>query len=927
MGAAESKAHQSYHLRGQVPITTSETAHPQTYSIWNAVHKSTGESVCVFYCYLTSHPDGKGKAGLVDPRDRPLILNGIQKLKTIRHPGIIRFKDSEVMGDNVYLVTEPVIPLRNILRALPPEEILIGIHMLLQVSHNRINLDSLYVAETKTGRRWLLGGFELATSFDETPPSPPETLHRFMPPDSIPPEHLNSTLSPTQTPVSGDAYSLGQLISDIIAPFLNPSVASSPDSQVSLGGGMQFEFGWRELQEVADRMCAMNPGRRPDPESLLGMKMFKENAMLSLVDFFGRIRALTAEQKLEGFKSLPSILRSLPTSTINAYILPLFLSKELFNEPGLEFFFSELFSFKDEAASSPTTSHRGDAPLVPMSTYKQYVLPFAAEMLKVREFGLRLSMLKMFENYGQHLINNDPVLFQSSLVQEIFTGFEEYSDDIYVLTYKSACAMIPTLCLLPASHFRYTDSQGRIPDPTHNDDEADSPRSSYTAVSSDPRAKRSSTVMGGASFSGLTIPVANLTTPNWEGGGAGVGETLVPITTWIVDRNIVPKTVRCCVWEEEVSEVGQEVVLESVVGMWRRLCVIENETKRADVLRRVRPILRSCSQCFYLLLRVLPMSKRLVFLEETLIGDINSKDAIAWLPRIVELLIPFLKDHSRQMRQSVSKIMSQSIASISECTQLLGPLDKTDDKESNPYTDRLRRMYGKLPRRQVFMKSGPRIVFSAQPSTNAPKDHRVSPLDVERDDLWTRWDDDVSEEGEEGRKDGLDEFAGLGDALPAADTDQDLERLHRLSEIRKRREARGEEIRHKQEMKKSISTPLSTIGGGAAWVSSPSPKSRMPRIGSSGADYVPLVSGGGDRNASFSMTTNERGMVEMFVPRSEVKEGNAVSRISMVGVSAASVEALVSDLLATVSTPPSFSASCRVLANVASFRWGGTGQW
>ncbi|KAJ3112085.1 hypothetical protein HDU96_004954 [Phlyctochytrium bullatum] len=920
MGAAESKAHQNYAIRGRVPQSLEEP-NELGFTLWNAVHKQTGETVSVFH-YTQSAGTSRSKEGCVSQGNWQLVLNNIQRLKTIRHPGVLRYKDSAIDNENAILATEAVIPLKNILRVLPPEEVLIGVHSLLKtiaflhtqnVAHNRITLDSLYVAETATGRRWLLGGFELACSFEQLPVwLGADRRGRFLTADATPPEDLDSSLV-SGSPGSRDAYCLGQLLSDIISPFLSP--ASSPTGVVAAAGSpvsqasAPFEFRWRDLQDMSDRMSARNPTRRPTTADLAAMPLFADNALLNVVDFFRNIRALTPEQKLAGFKRVPNLLRSLPASTINAYVLPLFLSKTLFNEPGLELFYTELFLHDEPSSSSSAVSPRhANSPLVPGSTYRQYVLPFVGEMLRSREFGCRLSMLKMFENYVDHLINNDPGTFQTTLIPEILSGFEEYNDEIYVLTYTATCAMIPALCLLGADKFRFTDSAGRIQEPAEPAEPEPSAKPAgsqpYMALSSTdgaagdggatkkpaPAASAAKPASARPSVSGLSIPVGSLTTPSAHEARAAAleQEAWVMITTWIVDRNLVPKAIRACVWEEEVTDGGQEKILKSLCKMWKRLCEIEFESKRPDVLKRVRPILRSCSQCFYLVLRVLPKAKRHSFLEETLVGNLASAESVAWLPRVVELLIPFLKDDSnpsaRSFRNSVANIMSRAISSITDSVhQLKDPgrvsvvAEEEDEYTSlanNPYVERLRHMYARLPRRAVFPKSGPReplALPTPAPSTTFERAFSVQQdVSVDGDaELWTHWSGDGEDDGRRGAED-EDEHSGLGDTLPTADPDSDIARLHRLEAIRKRREARGRELQERRRAQREAAAKtaaeddasLKAPGAPNPAPTATVPRSRMDTGSSSGTENIPLVSGTASssgpnsRSQSFSIATS-----------------------------------------------------------------------
>lgn len=55
----------------------------------------------------------------------------LQKLKTLRHPGIIKFVQAQVQPTELVIVTEPVVPLKSVLKGLHADDICLGIYGLL----------------------------------------------------------------------------------------------------------------------------------------------------------------------------------------------------------------------------------------------------------------------------------------------------------------------------------------------------------------------------------------------------------------------------------------------------------------------------------------------------------------------------------------------------------------------------------------------------------------------------------------------------------------------------------------------------------------------------------------------------------------------------------------------------------------------------
>ena len=77
-------------------------------SVWTLCHgkkRSTGDIVSVFIC------DGK----VSSPDELQLAKTGHKRLKTLRHPNIIKYLDGFESENLVYVVTEPVVPLLDFL--------------------------------------------------------------------------------------------------------------------------------------------------------------------------------------------------------------------------------------------------------------------------------------------------------------------------------------------------------------------------------------------------------------------------------------------------------------------------------------------------------------------------------------------------------------------------------------------------------------------------------------------------------------------------------------------------------------------------------------------------------------------------------------------------------------------------------------------
>lgn len=150
---------------------------------------------------------------------------------------------------------------------------------------------------------------EFVKAIDEIDEEFIQTLHSFLPESSHPPEDIDedlvfqhiyaevmhSTKQLTQAPEvieSRDFFALGQLLGEIISPFLTPLYIQTIQDNVS----------WKDLQSSLDIMCARNPDLRLSPRSVLGTTFFKDNVLIDIVETFKEIQGIQADIKRRLFR-------------------------------------------------------------------------------------------------------------------------------------------------------------------------------------------------------------------------------------------------------------------------------------------------------------------------------------------------------------------------------------------------------------------------------------------------------------------------------------------------------------------------------------------------------------------------------------------------------------------------------------------------
>jgi hypothetical protein len=135
--------------------------HPNIWTLYHGTRREDGSAVTVFVHDRSVHGSAYYQ----------LAQNAVKRLKTLRHPGILKYIESLDMDPYVYLVTEPVTPLDghvDELRQRNRESLSWGLASIGStvaflndqghVVHGNVCVASVFVSRSG---EWRLGGFEL----------------------------------------------------------------------------------------------------------------------------------------------------------------------------------------------------------------------------------------------------------------------------------------------------------------------------------------------------------------------------------------------------------------------------------------------------------------------------------------------------------------------------------------------------------------------------------------------------------------------------------------------------------------------------------------------------------------------------------------------------------------------------------------------
>ncbi|KAI8619590.1 hypothetical protein BC830DRAFT_1103583 [Chytriomyces sp. MP71] len=639
MGAGDSTMRTFFHKDDYHSFQNFTPPDGVLFTHYNAVEKESNQTVSIFTYAFRDNEDARRASTIgydcvvpIKPKlpEKWIISNALQRLKTLRHPGILKFKDAILTSVNLYVITEPVIPLARVWNELPPEEIAVGLHRILRavsflhdnsLCHNNLQLSSLYLSLRK--RDWLLGGLEFTTPFQDVTNFFTRSLASCVPAEIIPPEDFDPHVTAAGVVQTRDFFAMGNLLTILISKLVQEDT------------GKSGVFDWRELQRLADAMMSMNPARRMTVDNVLGDPVFTKNQFIYVADeFLKNTRVYGMDEKIAGFKKIVALIKSLPHSTVTAYLLPHILNLKMFSEAGIEFVFRELFSQRTSLADANCKG------ILPSTVFIHFVLPFISKSMTRREFDVRRIMLRLFPCYFEELFKTDPMHFLTYILPEILIGLNESNEEIYVHTFSALCLAIPRLYVYESQCGNPVDSNGNSAKPVLEN-------------RSMSRTKRGESPKRTSPVSKATIQKASFS----------------HIPTRVLIESFVTPRVLNSVIDSELSENGKHLLLRRFTNMWKRVCMMEH------VVTSVKYVVLGLNHNLKTLLNVLPPHQKDRFVTEHLMG--SSRDGEEhWMPKVLEILIPFLVSSEEQLRVIIADIFMQSVTIVAQYPQQ--PLDQND---------------------------------------------------------------------------------------------------------------------------------------------------------------------------------------------------------------------------------------------------------
>ncbi|KAF7428465.1 hypothetical protein PC9H_007689 [Pleurotus ostreatus] len=415
----------------------SKVAYEGVWNLYEGTKREDGSHVSVFEFDATTETSKKNFL--------PLAKNALRKLRTTRHPDVLKFMDVVETDTTIHIMTERVRPLGPALlsRSSSSQQeredwLLWGLHRVSVAlafvndscasTHGNIRIGSIFI--TPSGE-WKLGGFEVLSN----PKDPAAVLYTMG--GSLPD---SSSLSPPEVKKGGwsvlkehdvaaaDAYALGLLLHALFNPnqplpatVHPPHPPPQPSSRGSIPASLFPHF---------KKLLNPNPKARMTPKHFLDIGMaetgfFATNRLVKVCLGLDNFALSSEAEKSTLLRTLKESASSFPTEFASFRVLPSLVSALEYGGASAATILPLVLKFGENVASEE---------------YPKVILTPLVKLFASPDRGTRMALLDHLPEYAERL---DKKMVNDQIWPNLQTGFSDTVAVIREATVKSISLLAP----------------------------------------------------------------------------------------------------------------------------------------------------------------------------------------------------------------------------------------------------------------------------------------------------------------------------------------------------------------------------------------------------------------------------------------------------------------------------------------------------
>ncbi|KAH7326091.1 armadillo-type protein [Stachybotrys elegans] len=361
----------------------------------------------------------------------PLAKNSLKKLRTLRHPGVVKVLDTVETDTYIYVAIERVVPLRWHVRrkSLTPETIKWGLHGIAQTLkfinqeassiHGCLRVGSIYTSESG---EWKLGGFEVLSSVKDDEAN--IYTYGSLVPDSAryaPPELAQGgwDVIKKHPHTAVDSFGYGVLIYEVFNGDYHGTDQAGQTKNIP-----------PTMQSSYKRLCNANPKARISISNFLDQGnrtgSFFDSPLIKLTDGIDNLGVKSAEERDAFLDDLDQVTDDFPEDFFKMKILPELMKSVEFGGGGPKALMVVL------KIASKLSSDEFDT----------RVTPFVVRLFSNPDRAIRVCLLDglplMIDRLPQKIVND-------KIFPQLVTGFTDVAPVVREQTLKSVLVIIAKL--------------------------------------------------------------------------------------------------------------------------------------------------------------------------------------------------------------------------------------------------------------------------------------------------------------------------------------------------------------------------------------------------------------------------------------------------------------------------------------------------
>ncbi|KAH3668540.1 hypothetical protein OGAPHI_002294 [Ogataea philodendri] len=404
-------------------------------SIWNIYdgtsQRDTSQEVSIFEFNLKC--PGASKYS-------PLAKNCFRKLRSLSLlPGVLNILDTIETDSVLYIITERIKPLEDILKhhysdsSIPGEFLVLGIFQLTEALkflnvegssiHRALSMHSIFV---NASGEWKLGCFELTLSIKDN------DVDTFELAENLP--YYNSSIYPPEVIKAGAAYfrNINTLKASKIDSYGLGIVINSLLSEASSGSNLDKLKMSLELRSIAPhvkKLLHQSPSIRYSVEQFLkaGCNSFFNISLVKVYKEITELNLKSDAQKYEIFQSLDE-LEHLPTGFFEYRVLPQLVSA-----------FQVLANNDGNQQSALLILILKRAGKLDSGVFATQIKPLVLKAFSLPDRAIRMTLLNSLPSIVQNLSQQD---VQDKIFPNLLQGFNDTNSSIREATIKSIIPIV-----------------------------------------------------------------------------------------------------------------------------------------------------------------------------------------------------------------------------------------------------------------------------------------------------------------------------------------------------------------------------------------------------------------------------------------------------------------------------------------------------